>query len=401
MRPVASSLESPPNTNNRLPMSRTHESPANREGPYRPGPHWAALMAAAFTWPLLLVGGSVTVYRVGMAVPDWPTTFGVNMFLYDFLNSSWGVYLEHTHRLYGSLVGLACIVLAFWATLAEVRLSTGLAVIAATVASGFLPRLFPGAAPGGLSPFFAGLVVVSAVSLALAAWFGLVRRRWVPALSWFALAAVIGQGVLGGYRVRLNSTDLAFLHGCTAQAFFGLMVVLCVLTGRRWTITPRVVPDTAQLRLHSSITLVLVLSQIALGAWLRHYGTTTALGAHAALAAAVILYSTITGRAARRRRADVPEVAPSARALMACVHLQVLLGVVAWWVLRPFDGIPRQVWPGQAAVRIAHQGVGALLLASAVVLTLRTFRHLGPAPNPPLDDDCSPASASRDLEAVT
>src|SRR3954462_3147954 len=83
--------------------------------------HWVALFAAVFTWPLLLVGGSVTVYRVGMAVPDWPTTFGMNMFLYRFWNASWGVFIEHGHRLYGSAVGLACIVLAVWFAAAERR----------------------------------------------------------------------------------------------------------------------------------------------------------------------------------------------------------------------------------------------------------------------------------------
>ena len=54
-------------------------------GRYRRGPHWVAVFAAVFTWPLIFVGGLVTTYRVGMAVPDWPTTFGMNMFLYRLL----------------------------------------------------------------------------------------------------------------------------------------------------------------------------------------------------------------------------------------------------------------------------------------------------------------------------
>ena len=70
-------------------------------------PHRVALLATAFTWPLLFVGGLVTTYRVGMAVPDWPTTFGINMFLYDFRNVAWGVFVEHGHRLYGAAVGFA------------------------------------------------------------------------------------------------------------------------------------------------------------------------------------------------------------------------------------------------------------------------------------------------------
>src|ERR1700759_2307752 len=81
---------------------------------YRPGVHAVALFAAAFTLPLLYVGGSVTTYRVGMAVPDWPTTFQENMFRYDFWNAPFGVRVEHTHRLYGAAVGLATLGLATW-----------------------------------------------------------------------------------------------------------------------------------------------------------------------------------------------------------------------------------------------------------------------------------------------
>ncbi len=80
--------------------------------PYRRSPHFAAAGSRPrlFTLPLLYVGGSVTTYRVGLAVPDWPQTFGINMFLYDFWNAPFGVRVEHTHRLYGAAVGLATVV---------------------------------------------------------------------------------------------------------------------------------------------------------------------------------------------------------------------------------------------------------------------------------------------------
>ena len=68
------------------------------------------VFAAVFTLPLLFVGGSVTTYRVGMAVPDWPTTFGINMFLYDFWNAPSASRSSTRHRLYGAAVGLATIV---------------------------------------------------------------------------------------------------------------------------------------------------------------------------------------------------------------------------------------------------------------------------------------------------
>ena len=59
--------------------------------------------------------------RVGMAVPDWPTTFGVNMFLYNFFEAPLGVVIEHRHRLFGSALGLASIVLAIWFIAADPR----------------------------------------------------------------------------------------------------------------------------------------------------------------------------------------------------------------------------------------------------------------------------------------
>ena len=119
-----------------------------------------------------------------MAVPDWPTTFGINMFLYDFWNAPFGVQVEHAHRLYGAAVGLATIGLMVW-------------LLASSVAA------------------------------------------WMKVLGVFALVAVIVQGVLGGTRVTQVSTFLAAVHGCTGQAFFGLMVALCVLTGRDWHEPPR------------------------------------------------------------------------------------------------------------------------------------------------------------------
>ena len=56
----------------------------------------------------------MTTYRVGLAVPDWPSTFGINMLLYDFWNAPFGVQMEHSHRLYGAAVGLATLFLAGW-----------------------------------------------------------------------------------------------------------------------------------------------------------------------------------------------------------------------------------------------------------------------------------------------
>lgn len=303
---------------------------------YRPGPHRVAVFAAVFTWPLIFVGGLVTTYRVGMAVPDWPTTFGINMFLYRFWEAAWGVFIEHGHRLYGSAVGVATIVLCLWFLASE-------------------------------------------------------RRTYMKVLGVFALLAVIGQGILGGYRVRLNSTTLAAAHGCTAQAFFSLVIALCVFTSRSWQEQAIRTSDPLQLRLRSALTLVLVGMQIVFGAGLRHFASPAMLVSHAILSAMVFTSAATTAWVVESRNHELPELVPAARALGLSLLTQVALGIAAWWVLRPFDGFPRLVTTAQALVRTGHQANGALLLATAVVLTLRTFHHFGPAPRSSVPRTSRPA----------
>lgn len=308
---------------------------------YRRAPHWFALGATAFTWPLLFVGGLVTSFRVGMAVPDWPTTFGANMFLYDMTRAPWGVFGEHTHRLYGAAVGLATILL-------------------------------------------------------MVDFFLFDRRGWIKALGVVALLGVIGQGVLGGLRVTKVSTLLAAVHGSTGQLFFALMVALCVWTSRGWLDGRRSVAGSAKVGRMAWAFAALVYGQVLVGAWLRHYSRADALGLHAGLALAVFGHGAATVAKVLRRRGDWPELVPSALAMGATLVAQVSLGVAAWWVLRPFDGQAHAVafWP--AIVRTAHQANAALLIASAVVLGLRATQIRG-AERAERPADVPPA---RTLEAI-
>jgi heme a synthase len=297
------------------------DPPAHATASYRRGPHWVALFAAVFTLPLLYVGGSVTTYRVGLAVPDWPQTFGINMFLYDFWNAPFGVRVEHTHRLYGAAVGMATLLLAGWFLVFE-------------------------------------------------------PRRWMKGLGILAVVAVIIQGVLGGTRVTQVSTLLAAVHGVVGQAFFALMVMLCVLTGKRWQNPIPDAVDTDHLRRRASILLGMVVAQIALGSWLRHYGARAALVAHAVMALAVWAHGVFFFGRIWKNRATLGSLIPSALAAAVASSLQIVLGIVAMVYLLPFDGFPRPVSFYQAVVRTGHQTNGALLLAATVVLTLRTFRQL-------------------------
>src|SRR5438105_13168726 len=138
-----------------------------------------AWFTAVTTLFLICSGGMVTSKGVGLAVPDWPTTFGYNMFL--FPASKWigGIFFEHTHRLIASTVGLLTIILAAWLWLVE-------------------------------------------------------PRRWVRILGIAAVGAVILQGVLGGLRVTMLKDEIGIFHACLAQAFFGLIVVIALVTSRSW-----------------------------------------------------------------------------------------------------------------------------------------------------------------------
>lgn len=336
--------------------------------------HAIALIATAATWPLLFVGGLVTTYRVGMAVPDWPTTFGINMFVYDMTNAAWGVLVEHGHRLYGAAVGVGCVILAFWFSLATGR-RAWVPVLAGVVAVAVIGAALR--STGQVDPLFVGILSAGPVALALSFWFGAVRKEWLVAFSWLLLAAVIAQGALGGYRVRLNSTDLAALHGCTGQLFFAAMVALCVLTGQVWSRPTTPAPDPVGLRWITPAFAALVYVQIVAGAWLRHFSL--GLMVHSSLAGAVLLGAHLAAIPALKRKRDCPELAPSARWLLILTGVQFALGLVSWWMLRPFDGIAKDVTTAQALIRTAHQANGALVLAAAVVLAMRCTRHLAPA----------------------
>jgi len=165
---------------------------------------------------LICSGGMVTSKNAGLAVPDWPTTFGYNMFL--FPASKWvgGILFEHTHRLIASTVGLLTLILAGW-----------------------LWRTEP--------------------------------RRWVRLLGLTAVAAVILQGVLGGIRVTLLKDEIGIFHACLAQAFLGLLVVIALVSSPTWVQANFLTSADAQkLRALALATTAIIYVQLALGATMRH-----------------------------------------------------------------------------------------------------------------------------------
>ncbi len=291
-----------------------------------PWPRRTAMCAAILTFPLLLLGGTVTTLRVGMSVPDWPTTFGHNMFTYplrDMLAND-AVFWEHTHRLFGSLVGLAAIAMV----VAHLRFEKRCGV------------------------------------------------RW---LAVAALVAVIGQGILGGLRVLDNSEGLAFLHGSIAQAVFALIGAVAVVQSRAWmTPTTSMTSSSARaasLRRLALATTVLVYAQIVIGAWLRHSGNMNALGLHIVVAAASTAAVMILVRDLRRTAEeggghDRSHLLVLRRRLLVVLSVQLVLGLLAAVWVYLVTGPHNPVSIGEAIFATAHVGVGALLLLACVAATL-------------------------------
>jgi heme a synthase len=290
-----------------------------------PWPRRTALAAAVLTFPLLLLGGTVTTLRAGMSVPDWPTTFGHNMFTYPLedMLANGAVFWEHSHRLFGSLVGLATIAMV----VAHLRFE---------------------------------------------------RRTSLRVLAVVALLAVIGQGVLGGFRVLENSPELAFLHGSVAQAVFALIGAVAVMQSKAWVAADaRSSPRAPALHRLAAATTGLVYAQIVIGAWLRHTGNMNALGIHVVVAAAATAAVMVLARELRRAAGESADRGPGSahllvlrKRLLVVVSAQLVLGVLAAVWVYLVTGPHNPVSIGEAIFATLHVGIGALLLLTCVAATL-------------------------------
>ena len=281
--------------------------------------HRIACLTAAATLALILAGGLVTDTGSALAVPDWPTTFGYNLFLYPWSKMVGGVLYEHSHRLLGAVVGLLT------------------------------------------------------VGLALALWRG-ERRWWVRALGVAAVLLVAVQGVLGGLRVRLRAETIAIVHGCLAPAFFALTVVLARVTGTGWAASPPPAPGGPLRALAVAACLVLYV-QIVLGALLTHGGW---VGLHLAGAAAVFVFVPIV--TARARATGQPAFARPARALLGLLLVQLLLGA---GTLARFSGLALPGGRATGlALPVAHRLVAALILGQVAALVAVLLRAGGAAAEP-------------------
>lgn len=291
--------------------------------------------------PLILLGGLVTSSESGMAVRGWPDTFGANMFLYPIsLMSQPRIFLEHSHRLFGSLAGLATLLL--W------------------------------------------LVIM----------FGPGTRRkfgiWTTAL----LIAVSLQGVLGGQRVVLNNTALAALHGAFGQVVLAYAAVLALWMSPSYRRVRELKGGiaTRTLRVFTTGALHISFLQLVLGAMYRHMrrgdspGSFHVLLTHMVVAFGVVTFAILAGsillRFAREHRTQLEGVAGRLRAtgiaLFVLISVQFLLGWIALIAVMmsasrgevpTADQLAEAVpvpW-GELIVVTAHQANGAAFLVLAML----------------------------------
>jgi len=205
---------------------------------------FAKLLVAA-TFCLIFLGGMVTSVNAGLSVPDWPTSYGYNMFTFPIEKWVGGIFFEHTHRLLASCVGLMTTVLVawIWRNRWAVPVAFGVMVAATLGAKSALPHV-----PGLSGPENAttrALIVMHVCIWSFASAFAVTlltteKDRWRYGKAWLqwlgfgAFLLVCVQGTLGGLRVTQVSTVLAMIHACTAQAFLCLTVVMAAALSPVW-----------------------------------------------------------------------------------------------------------------------------------------------------------------------
>jgi heme a synthase len=286
------------------------------------GVHRFAVFVACATFFLIIAGANVTSHDAGLATSDWPLSNGQV-----FPKMVGNLFWEHGHRMVATAVGILTIVLAFYLQFRE-------------------------------------------------------TRTWVKRLGWAALGAVVAQGLLGGLTVKLNlPLVVSAAHATLAQLFFLITVSLAVFTSRRW-IESEPIPQVVEglpVRALCVFSLVTILTQLVLGATLRHSATwdqnlpTPLLVAHICGAVVVTLVlSTTIALVASRFRSETYLARPATIAAVLLV-VQLGLGLAAYITRMRSPNDPQPLTP-MVAVTVAHVACGALVFAATIVLTLRVFR---------------------------
>jgi len=368
-----------------------------------------ALLTAAATFALVWMGGLVTSHGAGLAVPDWPNTYGYNLFFFPFSKWIGGIFFEHTHRLVASGVGLLTTILALWLYGYKARplLRWGGGAI---LLAGLAVLCFPPQSPRSHAGENIMLACIGAAALACSFVWPKCEPspKWLRRLGVAAFVAVVAQGVLGGLRVTLLKDELGIFHATLAQLFFLLMSAMALFHTGFWRKLPaQAESDAKGLRHFFLAATLLILGQLALGATMRHQHAGLAIPDFPAAygkiwpdtdAASVLKYNQL-----RMEVQDYPPIT-AFQIILQMVHrlmagiILVAVGTCAWLARRqlgPQHRLSRlaagwfclivgqiflgaaTIWTGKKAdIATAHVACGALSLALGGLISIIAFRCL-------------------------
>jgi len=294
--------------------------------------HYTRLLVAA-TFLLIAAGGLVTTTDSGLAVPDWPLSYGQWM-----PPMVGGVFYEHLHRMIAGAVGFMTFILTLWVGFVE-------------------------------------------------------KRAWIRWLAILAFGAVVAQGILGGLTVLfLLPSPISIVHACLAQTFFTLVVCLAFFTSRAWVVegrgTARRAPTTTLKNL-MLMTTGLIYAQLILGAAVRHTDNQLVLVSHILGAFLVLIHVVLVLVYVFQYKAEVgarsprpvlgqggvtPPLLRNPAVLMGVVFvLQIGLGIGAF-MYTTFFNERTGASAGEIISVTGHQTLGALMLATSAFMVLRIFR---------------------------
>ena len=203
--------------------------------------HRYSIFVIAMTVALIWWGAAVTTEKVGMAVPDWPLSYGsINP---EGWWKVWPILLEHGHRTIAAAVGLLTLGMFAWAYVRSWRKALELTAVVAALAS-IVVLLGIGAEWRRAGSEYARYMFMmgGGIGMIVLGWLGyrLTRKEdsLVVKLTALALILVSTQAILGGLRVTEISNTYAVIHGCLAQVFFCLLIMIAIVTSSRWESRP-------------------------------------------------------------------------------------------------------------------------------------------------------------------
>ena len=279
------------------------------QGLYRFSLFWVASI-----FLLLLAGGLVTSHKAGLAVPDWPLSYG--RFFPPMVGN---IFWEHGHRMIAGLVGILTLIFAVWVQIRE-------------------------------------------------------KRNWVKKLAWAAFALVFVQALLGGLTVlTMLPAPVSIAHACVGQTFFCLAIAIAYFLSPRFAASQgeEHAANRRRLRRLLIMTTAFIYLQLILGAAVRHTGH--AVIPHLMVAFLVVVHVILAGVRILRFFETDKALVRFGGGLAFLTVIQIFLGMGSFIFTRLMASGDAPS-PAQVAFTAAHQTTGALVLGASVLLTLMVWR---------------------------